>query len=86
METRYVSFEPGRLAAVELVNRPWFFARFAASIRHRDIAGGSEICYKFRFSSRPRLLEPWILSYLRRETGRRLDALARAVAGDRVDD
>jgi hypothetical protein len=83
METRYLSFEPGRVAAVELVNRPWFFEHFAASIRHEDRDHGSEIIYKFRFAARPRwlawALEPIMLIYLRRETGRRLDALARAV-------
>lgn len=82
METRYVSFEPGRLAAVELVGEPWFFEKFAASIRHEDVDGGSVITYKFRFAAKPRwlawALEPVMLRYLKHETAKRLEALARA--------
>src|ERR1043166_3409322 len=37
METEYVNFEPGRVAAVKLVNRPPFFEQFAATIRHQPI-------------------------------------------------
>ena len=81
METRYVSFEPGRLAAVELINEPWFFERFAASIRHEDVEGGSMITYKFRFAAKPRWLawamEPVMLLFLKHETAKRLEALAR---------
>ncbi|MFC7339571.1 SRPBCC family protein [Haloferula chungangensis] len=80
METRYVSFEPGRLAAVELVGKPWFFEKFAASIRHDDVDGGSMITYKFRFAAKPRWLawamEPMMLGYLKHETAKRLEALA----------
>src|SRR5437879_4795235 len=34
LETVYVSFERGRAAAVKLTNRPAFFSRFAATIKH----------------------------------------------------
>jgi hypothetical protein len=82
METRYVSFVPGRLAAVELVGRPWFFEKFAASIRHVDGDGGSMITYKFHFAAKPRwlawALEPVMLYYLKHETAKRLEALAGA--------
>ena len=80
IETRYVSFRDGELAAVEMINRPPLFAAFSASIRHADNADGSLITYKFRFSAKPRilrwLLEPIMLIELRKETGKRLDALA----------
>lgn len=84
METRYVAFRPGELAAVEMINRPPFFEKFAASIRHRDTPGGSEATYKLSFTARPRmlrrLLEPLMLRYLRRETRKRLRALAGYLA------
>ena len=90
MATRYVSYEPGKIAAVELVNRPWFFDRFAASIRHKDTPGGSEITYKLRFAARPRLLawllEPIMLRYLKHKTGKRLDALANFLRSEVRDE
>jgi len=80
IETRYVTFSPGAIAAVEMINRPPFFASFAASIRHLDNAGGSLATYKFRFTARPRalgwLLEPVMARFLRYETRKRLQALA----------
>jgi hypothetical protein len=80
IETRYVSFRPGELAAVEMINRPPFFEKFAASIRHRDVADGSEAIYKLHFTARPKwlrcCLEPLMLRFLRHETQKRLRALA----------
>jgi hypothetical protein len=80
IETRYVSFREGELAAVEMINRPPLFGAFSASIRHEDNSAGSMLTYKFRFAAKPRflrwLLEPIMLIELRRETGKRLEALA----------
>lgn len=80
METVYLSFRRGELAAVERVNRPPFFATFAASIRHQDRSRGSSITYKFSFRARPRslrrMLGPQMLVILRHETRQRLRALA----------
>lgn len=80
MRTRYVTFHPGEVAAVELVNRPPFFENFAATIRHRDLPeGGSEISYQYRFSARPAWLrgplEAVMARVFRWETGKRLKAL-----------
>ncbi|MES2706757.1 MAG: SRPBCC family protein [Verrucomicrobiota bacterium] len=80
LRTRYVTFHPGEVAAVEMVNRPAFFDTFAASIRHRNVPeGGSEITYQFRFSARPvwlrKVLEPVMARIFRWETGKRLKAL-----------
>ncbi len=84
IETRYVVFEPGRLAAVTMVNRPSFFGSFAASIRHEDLPWGSLVVYRFQFRAKPRvlrwLLEPVMRLWLRRETHRRLEALAEFLA------
>ena len=80
IETRYVTFKPGEIAAVEMINRPPFFDHFAASIRHQDNDGGSLAIYKLQFTARPRwlrfFLHPFMLRELRRETHRRLEALA----------
>ena len=88
METRYVSFDPGVVAAVKLINRPPFFSDFAASIRHDDHPEGSMATYRFRFAARPRvlrwLLEPIMLAILKRETAKRLDALAAFLAKPRA--
>ena len=84
VETRYVSFRPGELAAVKLINRPPFFGEFAASIRHQDNEGGSMAIYQFRFAAKPRmfawLLEPIMLRALKKETAKRLEALAEFLA------
>lgn len=81
LETRYVTFSPGSVAAVEMINRPPFFESFAASIRHHDTDRGSIATYKLRFVARPAwlrpVLEPIMLVILRRETEKRLAALAR---------
>ena len=80
IETRYVTFTPGKIAAVEMINRPPFFEHFAASIRHTDVDCGSVAAYKFQFTARPLflrwLLHPAMSLALRFETQRRLRALA----------
>lgn len=84
IETRYVTFKEPELASVVLINRPPFFAKFAASIRHEDNNEGSTTTYKFQFSARPRLLrwllEPLMLRALKAETGKRLRALSDHLA------
>lgn len=81
IETRYITFKPGELAAVEMINRPPFFDHFAASIRHQDNEHGSVAVYKFQFTAKPRclrwLLHPIMLPQLRNETHKRLLALSR---------
>ncbi len=81
LETRYVTYREGEIAAVEMINKPPFFAEFAASIRHEDNELGSIATYKFRFTARPfflrGLLEPLMLRALRAETAKRLEALSQ---------
>jgi hypothetical protein len=81
----YVSFRPPDVAAIKMVNRPWFFDSLAATIRHRDLAdGSSRIEYTYNFSARPRwlrwLLHPVMHAILRYETQRRLRSLRRFFA------
>lgn len=84
IETRYVTFTPGVVAAVRMINRVPFFETFGASIRHQDIADGSTLTYKLSFTARPRpvcwLFEPIMRAYLQHETRRRLKALSDFLA------
>ncbi len=80
VRTEYVSFEPGKVAAVKMLNQPPFFASFAASIRHRKIDDeNSEVIYKVNFTAKPRVLRPILNPIMRRvfiwETRKRLRAL-----------
>ena len=80
LETKYISFHEGKLAAVEMINRPPLFKNFAASIRHKDNDCGSIATYKLHFCARPRVfavfLEPLMLRVLREETRKRLKTLS----------
>jgi uncharacterized protein YndB with AHSA1/START domain len=80
VETEYVSFARGRLAAVKLTNRPPFFRQFAATLRHEPSgAGGSRTTYIYSFEARPSflrpVLDPVMTILLDREVRRRLARL-----------
>ena len=80
VRTQYVSFEPGKVAAVKMLNRPPFFDTFAASIRHVKIDdANSEVIYKVNFTTKPRVLRPILNPMIRAlfvwETRKRLKAL-----------
>jgi hypothetical protein len=80
IETKYLTFKPGEVAAVEMINETPFFEHFAASIRHADTPTGSLATYRFQFTARPRFLR-WILHPVMRcvlefETKKRLRALS----------
>ena len=84
IETTYLTFTLGAIAAVNMINRPPFFDSFAASIRHQDLSQGSSITYKLTFRARPRffrwILEPIMMNVLRHETKLRLKALSTYLA------
>jgi hypothetical protein len=80
LETEYIRFERGRAAAVKLTNRPAFFHRFAATIRHGPAGEGRSLTtYIYSFQARPRLLapllEPVMNVLLAREVRGRLQSL-----------
>lgn len=80
VRTEYVSFEPGKVAAVKMLNQPPFFDTFAASIRHIKIDDeNSEVIYKVNFTAKPVWLRPILDPIMRRifvwETSKRLRAL-----------
>lgn len=80
LRTQYVSFDPGRVAAVKMLNQPPFFDTFAASIRHANIDDAhSEVIYKLNFTARPAWLRPILHPLMHAafawETRKRLRAL-----------
>ena len=80
LRTEYVSFDPPRVAAVRMVNRPPFFDTWAATIRHEPLSDSSSaVEYKYHFRARPRwlrfLLHPLMNTTFKWETRRRLRAL-----------
>ncbi len=80
IRTIYVSFEPGQVAAVKMLNQPPFFDSFAASIRHIKIdEAHSEVIYKVNFTAKPGWLRPILNPVMRAvfvwETRKRLRAL-----------
>ncbi|MBA2544419.1 MAG: SRPBCC family protein [Deltaproteobacteria bacterium] len=88
LQTRYVSFERPRFAAVEMINTPPFFGRWAASIRHAALDDGtSRITYTWSFEAKPRVLrwafEPVMARVFRWETRKRLRALRDHFAANR---
>ena len=80
VRTVYVSFEPGKVAAVKMLNQPPFFDTFAAIIRHFKIDDeNSEVIYKVNFTAKPVWLRPILNPVMRAvfvwETRKRLRAL-----------
>lgn len=87
LRTEYVSFQPGKVAAVKMLNRPPFFETFAASIRHFEISENrSRIIYEYNFTARPKsltfILHPLIGRILNWETRKRLRALKKFFAAE----
>lgn len=84
VRARYVTFRPGELAAVEMINQPPFFETFAASIRHQALSPErSSITYRFTFVAKPRwlrfVLHPVMKMILMAETTKRLAGLKRYI-------
>jgi hypothetical protein len=80
LTTEYVAFAAPRLAAVKMIRGPWLFERWAASLKHEDLADGtSRITYAWQFSARPWglrwLFEPLLNFVFYWETRKRLRAL-----------
>ena len=80
METEYVRFERGRVAAVRLTNRPPFFSRFAATIKHDPLAAGrSRTTYIYSLRARPRFLAPLLEPVLRMMVAREVRSRLRSL-------
>ncbi len=84
VEAEYITFNPPHVAAVKMTRGPWFFDKFAATIRHQSLGPNqSRVTYRYSLEVRPRFLR-WVLNPLlcaifSWETRRRLEALTRAV-------
>jgi len=82
LETEYVSFSPGKVAAVTLTNQPPFLDHFAATIKHEPLDNGRcRTTYIYFFRAKPHflapILEPLINVMLKREVRNRLHSLRR---------
>ena len=80
LKTVYVSFDRPSLAAVKMVNSPFLFKSWAASIQHEDISEHqSRITYQFQFTANPPalqfILDPVLKKIFIWETRKRLQAL-----------
>ena len=84
METKYVSFNPPRTAAVTMTDGPWFLDGFAGSWRFEGVAPGrTRVHFRDGLRARPRWLS-WLLTPLLSrafawDTRARLRALKEAV-------
>ncbi len=90
METEYVSFQRGKVAAVRLTNTPPLFQNFAATITHETTGvNQSQTTYIYNFHAKPAglawLLEPIMNCMLRRETHARLAALKRYLESEGIE-
>ncbi len=88
IRTSYVSFKPGKVAAVKLSSPAPFFDSFAASIRHFELVdGNSEIVYELNYKAKPALFRPLLHPIMSRmlewETRKRLRSLKRYVEENR---
>lgn len=77
MDTVYISFKPGKVAAVKMTSGPWFLRSFAATIRHEKInERTSRVTYHYHLSCWPGFasyaMEPVVEWVFRRETKQRL--------------
>jgi hypothetical protein len=81
MRTRFLTYDPPRQAAAELVEPTGPFALWAASMRFEDRDdGGSDLIYTYSIKLRPRwagvLLDPLVGFLFARATRRRFAAMA----------
>jgi len=81
MRTRFVNYQPGRVAAAVLVEPAGWFHGWAASLQHRDRdQGNSDLIYTFSVQLRPRwlgrVLDPLANRLFAYETRQRFTAMA----------
>ncbi|HDR9474826.1 SRPBCC family protein [Burkholderia multivorans] len=82
MVSRYVSYRPPQVAAIEMVDGPSVLERFSASWDFTERAPDStEVRFTYQFRARPGwlrwLLEPLIGAFYLTQTSRRLDSFKR---------
>ena len=79
VEAVYLTFKPGEVAAVKMINRSLVFRSFSATIRHKGNGDTSTVSYRYAFEVKPRflkwLLQPIVNLTLNREVDARLQSL-----------
>ena len=85
MRTRFVSYQRPLVAAAVMEGRSFPFSRWAASMRHRDLPGGTSVLiytYSFEVAGGPLrvLLEPCVQWVFDRKTRQRFARLRRFLA------
>jgi hypothetical protein len=79
MRTRFVSYQPGVVAAAVMVGRSFPFRKWAASMRHRPLGeSGSLMVYTYRLEAM--LFEPLMRVAFRRQTFDRFHRLQQFLA------
>ncbi len=81
MRTRFVNYQPGKVAAAVLVEPAGVFQEWSASMRHRDLdEGKSELIYTFSLRLRPHwigmFVDGWANRLFARATRKRFLALS----------
>jgi hypothetical protein len=90
MQTRFISYEPAKVAAAVMVGQSFPFASWAASMGHR---GGDEdrslMVYTYRFETSPAwlcwVMEPAVKRVFEWQTRKRFDRMARFLAVHAAD-
>jgi len=80
MDTVYVSFQPGKVAAVKMVQGPYIFNSFAGSWNFHEInPQRTRVVFSYSMKARPRwlswLLTPAVVCVFQRETKKRIASL-----------
>lgn len=85
MRTRFISYQPGKVAAATMLDRSFPFASWAASMRHRPGGNaGSIMVYTYRFETTPAplrfLMEPVTKLVFDWQTRKRFSRMERFLA------
>jgi len=80
MDTMYVSFQPGKVAAVKMVKGPYVFHSFAGSWNFKALGPQrTRVVFSYSMTARPRwlswLLTPAVVCVFQRETKKRIASL-----------
>jgi uncharacterized protein YndB with AHSA1/START domain len=83
VDEEYVTFHPGELAALRMLNHPSFLESFGSCTRHKNTPGGSVAIYSANFHTKPKwlrpVMEPLASAWLMFEARRHLNSLAKEV-------
>ena len=84
MTVRYVSYNRPRAAAIEMIDGPWFIARFAGTWLFEAVGDThTRVSFKYHVLAGPRwlawLIQPLLLRSFRRHARQRVQALHRHV-------